>query len=136
MKAVADRLAEASAEWLHREVRMIQWGYDANETLKNEDLIQEKYRGIRPAPGYAACPDHSEKAMIWSILEVEEKIGITLTENYAMFPTASVSGYYFGYPDISYFGVGKIGEDQVAAIAKAKNMDEMQVRKFLRPNLD
>lgn len=136
LKAVADRLAEASAEWLHREVRMNQWGYDANETLKNEDLIQEKYRGIRPAPGYAACPDHSEKATIWNILEVEEKVGITLTENYAMFPTASVSGYYFGYPDISYFGVGKIGKDQVAAIAKAKNMDELQVRKFLRPNLD
>jgi 5-methyltetrahydrofolate--homocysteine methyltransferase len=115
---------------------MNQWGYDANETLKNEDLIQEKYRGIRPAPGYAACPDHSEKATIWNILEVEEKVGITLTENYAMFPTASVSGYYFGYPSISYFGVGTIGQDQVTAIAKAKNMDELQVRKFLRPNLD
>ena len=136
LKAVADRLAEAATEWLHEEVRKNSWGYAAEEELSNEDLIQEKYKGIRPAPGYAACPDHSEKATIWEILEVEEKIGIRLTENYAMFPTASVSGYYFGYPEISYFGVGKIGEDQVSAIAKSKDLDENQVRKFLRPNLD
>lgn len=136
LKAVADRLAEASTEWLHEEVRKNTWGYVPEENLKNEDLIQEKYKGIRPAPGYAACPDHSEKGTIWSILDVKEKIGIHLTENYAMFPTASVCGYYFAYPDISYFGIGKIGEDQVNAIAKAKNLSSDEVRKFLRPNLD
>jgi 5-methyltetrahydrofolate--homocysteine methyltransferase len=133
---VADRLAEASAEWLHEEVRKNLWGYASDENLTNEDLIREKYKGIRPAPGYAACPDHSEKATIWNILEVEEKVGIQLTENYAMFPTASVSGYYFGYPEISYFGIGKIGEDQVSALAKAKDLSIDEVRKFLRPNLD
>jgi 5-methyltetrahydrofolate--homocysteine methyltransferase len=136
LKAVADRLAEASAEWLHEEVRKNLWGYASDENLTNEDLIREKYKGIRPAPGYAACPDHSEKATIWNILEVEEKVGIQLTENYAMFPTASVSGYYFGYPEISYFGIGKIGEDQVQALAEAKGLNELQIRKFLRPNLD
>ncbi len=136
LKAVADRLAEASTEWLHEEVRKNSWGYAADEKLSNEDLIREKYQGIRPAPGYAACPDHSEKATIWKVLEVEEKIGIQLTENYAMYPTASVSGYYFGYPEISYFGVGKIGEDQVMELAKLKGMDELQMKKFLRPNLD
>ena len=136
LKAVADRLAEASTEWLHEEVRKNTWGYVPNENLKNEDLIQEKYKGIRPAPGYAACPDHSEKGTIWSILEVKEKIGIQLTENYAMFPTASVCGYYFAYPEISYFGIGKIGEDQVQSIARAKNLSQDQIRKFLRPNLD
>jgi 5-methyltetrahydrofolate--homocysteine methyltransferase len=136
LKAVADRLAEASAEWLHEEVRKNLWGYASDENLTNEDLIREKYKGIRPAPGYAACPDHSEKATIWNILEVEEKVGIQLTENYAMFPTASVSGYYFGYPEISYFGIGKIGEDQVSALAKAKDLSIDEVRKFLRPNLD
>lgn len=136
LKAVADRLAEASAEWLHEEVRKNLWGYASDENLTNEDLIREKYKGIRPAPGYAACPDHSEKATIWNILEVEEKIGIQLTENYAMFPTASVSGYYFGYPEISYFGIGKIGDDQVSALAKAKGLEIDVMRKFLRPNLD
>jgi 5-methyltetrahydrofolate--homocysteine methyltransferase len=136
LKAIADRLAEASTEWLHEEVRKNTWGYVPNENLKNEDLIQEKYKGIRPAPGYAACPDHSEKGTIWSILEVKEKIGIQLTENYAMFPTASVCGYYFAYPEISYFGIGKIGEDQVQSIARAKNLSQDQIRKFLRPNLD
>jgi len=136
LKAVADRLAEATAEWLHEEVRKNIWGYAADENLSNEDLIREKYKGIRPAPGYAACPDHSEKATIWNILDIENKVGIKITENYAMYPTASVCGYYFAYPEISYFGVGKIGEDQVQAIAKAKGLDELQVKKFLRPNLD
>ena len=136
LKAVADRLAEATTEWLHLEIRKNQWGYAADENLTNEDLIREKYKGIRPAPGYAACPDHSEKATIWNILEVEEKIGITLTENFAMLPTASVSGYYFGYPEISYFGVGKIGEDQVSSLAQAKGLTDEEIKKFLRPNLD
>lgn len=136
LKAVADRLAEAATEWLHEEVRKNIWGYAPDENLSNEDLIREKYRGIRPAPGYAACPDHSEKASIWNILEVEEKIGIQLTENYAMFPTASVSGYYFAHPELGYFGIGKIGEDQLEFVAKAKNLSPEQARKFLRPNLD
>lgn len=136
LKAVADRLAEATAEWLHEDVRKNTWGYATDENLSNEDLIREKYKGIRPAPGYAACPDHSEKATIWNILDIENKIGIKITENYAMYPTASVCGYYFAYPEISYFGIGKIGEDQVKAIAKEKGLDEVQVKKFLRPNLD
>lgn len=136
IKAVADRLAEASAEWLHQEVRKQTWGYSSDEDLSNEDLIREKYLGIRPAPGYAACPDHSEKETIWSVLDVQEKIGIQLTENYAMYPTASVCGYYFAYPEISYFGIGKIGEDQIESIAIAKNKPIEEVKKFLRPNLD
>lgn len=136
LKAVADRLAEASAEWLHHEVRTNLWGYAKNESLSNEDLIQEKYRGVRPAPGYAACPDHSEKGTIWEILDVKEKTGITLTENYAMYPTASVCGYYFAHPDISYFGIGKIGEDQIESISAAKGKTADEMRKFLRPNLD
>lgn len=136
LKAVADRLAEAATEWLHEEVRKNIWAYSPEENLSNEDLIQEKYRGIRPAPGYAACPDHSEKATIWSLLDVEKKTGISLTENYAMFPTASVSGYYFAHPDIKYFGIGKIGEDQIESLSKAKNIDKTIVQKFLRPNLD
>lgn len=136
LKAVADRLAEASAEWLHEEVRKNIWGYSPDENLTNEDLIREKYRGIRPAPGYAATPDHSEKATIWDILEVKEKVGISLTENFAMYPTASVCGYYFAHPDISYFGIGKIGDDQIESIAHAKGKSRDEVRRFLRPNLD
>jgi len=136
LKAVADRLAEATAEWLHKEVRTKIWGYAVDEQLTNEDLIMERYRGIRPAPGYAACPDHSEKQTIWDILDIEKKIGITLTENFAMFPTASVSGYYFAHPNIKYFGVGKIDDEQITLLAKAKNMDPNLLKKYLRPNLD
>lgn len=136
LKAVADRLAEATTEWLHEETRKNTWGFAPNENLTNEELIQEKYQGIRPAPGYAACPDHTEKKTIWDILEIEEKIGISLTENYAMFPTASVCGYYFSHPESKYIGIGKIGEDQIAHLAKAKGEDAESLKKFLRPNLD
>lgn len=136
LKAVADRLAEATAEWLHEETRKNTWGYAPNENFENEDLIREKYQGIRPAPGYAACPDHTEKKTIWNILEIEEKVGISLTENFAMFPTASVCGYYFSHPQSKYIGIGKIGEDQIAHLAKAKDVDASYLKKFLRPNLD
>jgi 5-methyltetrahydrofolate--homocysteine methyltransferase len=135
IKAVADRLAEATAEWLHQEVRMHQWGY-SDEVLSNEDLIAEKYQGIRPAPGYAACPDHSEKQTIWNILNVSENIGISLTENFAMFPTASVSGYYFAHPESKYFGIGRIGQDQIEQLAALKGIDIQTATKYLRPNLD
>jgi 5-methyltetrahydrofolate--homocysteine methyltransferase len=135
IKAVADRLAEATAEWLHQEVRMHQWGY-SDEQLSNEDLIAEKYQGIRPAPGYAACPDHSEKQTIWNILNVSENIGISLTENFAMFPTASVSGYYFAHPESKYFGIGRIGQDQIEQLAALKGIDIQTATKYLRPNLD
>lgn len=136
LKAVADRLAEATAEWLHEETRKNTWGYAPNENFENEDLIREKYQGIRPAPGYAACPDHTEKKTIWNILDIEEKVGISLTENFAMFPTASVCGYYFSHPQSKYIGIGKIGEDQIAHLAKAKDVDASYLKKFLRPNLD
>ena len=135
IKAVADRLAEATAEWLHQEVRIHQWGY-SDEKLSNDELIAEKYQGIRPAPGYAACPDHSEKQTIWDILNVSENIGISLTENFAMFPTASVSGYYFAHPESKYFGIGRIGLDQIESLAALKGIDIQIATKYLRPNLD
>ena len=135
IKAVADRLAEATAEWLHQEVRIHQWGY-SDERLSNDELIAEKYQGIRPAPGYAACPDHSEKQTIWNILNVSENIGISLTENFAMFPTASVSGYYFAHPESKYFGIGRIGLDQIESLADLKGIDIETASKYLRPNLD
>jgi 5-methyltetrahydrofolate--homocysteine methyltransferase len=114
---------------------MHQWGY-SDEVLSNEDLIAEKYQGIRPAPGYAACPDHSEKQTIWNILNVSENIGISLTENFAMFPTASVSGYYFAHPESKYFGIGRIGQDQIEQLAALKGIDIQTATKYLRPNLD
>ncbi len=135
VKALADRLAEAYAEYLHHEVRTKYWGYAANENLENEDLIAEKYSGIRPAPGYPACPDHLEKPTIWKLLNVEENIGVELTESLAMFPTASVSGYYFANPAAKYFGVGKITEDQLEDYAKRKNVEVDFARKWLSPNL-
>ncbi|MCB0321885.1 MAG: hypothetical protein KDD60_13255, partial [Bdellovibrionales bacterium] len=106
LKALADRLAEAFAEYLHREVRKNYWGYAKNEDLDNEELIKEQYQGIRPAPGYAACPDHTEKATLWQLLDVEKNTDIKITESFAMYPTASVSGWYFAHPDAKYFGVG------------------------------
>lgn len=135
VKALADRLAEAFAEYLHKKVRTEYWAYSENETLDNEELIKEKYLGIRPAPGYPACPDHLEKLTIWDLLKVEEKIGVTLTESLAMWPTAAVSGYYFGNPKSKYFGVGKIGEDQLKDFAERKNIDINYARKWLSPNL-
>ena len=135
VKALADRLAEAFAEFLHHKVRTEDWGYASNENLENEDLIAEKYAGIRPAPGYPACPDHLEKQTIWDLLKVEENIGVELTEGLAMFPTASVSGYYFGNPKAKYFGVGKIKEDQLQDFAQRKNIDVEFARKWLSPIL-
>ncbi|WP_350285084.1 methionine synthase [uncultured Croceitalea sp.] len=135
IKALADRLAEAYAEYLHKEVRTNHWGYAKEETLNNEALIDEKYRGIRPAPGYPACPDHLEKLTIWKLLGVEERIGVTLTESLAMWPAASVSGYYFGHPKAKYFGLGKIKKDQVEDFAKRKAMPFEEAKRWLAPNL-
>ncbi|MGS2727639.1 methionine synthase [Psychroserpens sp. BH13MA-6] len=135
IKALADRLAEAFAEYLHKEVRKTHWGYAQSETLTNDELIQEQYKGIRPAPGYPACPDHLEKTTIWKTLKVEERIGVTLTESLAMWPSASVSGYYFGHPEAKYFGLGKITEDQLKDYAKRRAISEDEARKWLNPNL-
>jgi len=133
-KAVADRLAEAFAEYMHKYIRE-QWGYGKRENLSNEDLIREKYQGIRPAPGYPACPDHTEKRTLWDLLSVEQKIGIRLTESCAMWPASSVSGLYFSHPDSRYFAVGKIAEDQVIAYAERKNLPQEEVERWLSPYL-
>ena len=135
VKALADRLAEAFAEYLHKEVRTKYWGYAANEDLSNEDLINESYKGIRPAPGYPACPDHLEKLTIWDLLKVEQNIGVKLTESLAMWPAASVSGYYFGHPEAKYFGLGKIKQDQVIDFASRKNIELEKAQKWLASNL-
>lgn len=135
VKAIADRFAEAYAEFLHKKVRTEYWGYANQENLSNEDLIAEKYKGIRPAPGYPACPDHLEKHAIWDLLKVEENIGVYLTESLAMFPTAAVSGYYFGSPHAKYFGLGKISEDQLKEYAVRKGISLKEARKWLNPNL-
>ena len=135
IKALADRLAEAFAEYLHREVRTKYWGYAAKESLDNQALIAEKYRGIRPAPGYPACPDHLEKLTIWEVLQVEESIGVKLTESLAMWPAASVSGYYFAHPQARYFGLGKIKPDQVEDFARRKDIAVEEAQKWLAPNL-
>jgi len=135
IKALADRLAEASAEYLHRQIRVNYWGYSPDEQLNNEGLIKEKYRGIRPAPGYPACPDHLEKETIWKLLSVEKSIGVKLTENLAMWPAASVSGYYFSNPESKYFGLGKIKEDQLIDYSKRRSISIEKARKWLNPNL-
>ena len=135
VKALADRLAEAFAECLHKRVRE-EWGYGKHEQLTSDDLIREKYRGIRPAPGYPACPDHTEKGLLFDLLSVEQNSGITLTESYAMLPTASVSGFYFAHPEAKYFAVGKIGKDQVEDYARRKEMDLPTVERWLSPNLN
>ena len=135
IKAISDRLAEALAEYLHMEVRRQYWGYAPEETLSNEELIKEKYKGIRPAPGYPACPDHTEKLTIWDLLEVEDKIGVKLTESLAMWPAASVSGYYFANERSKYFGLGKITEDQVKDFAERKGMSFEEAKRWLSPNL-
>lgn len=134
IKALADRLAEAFAEKLHQLVRTEFWGYNTSENLSNEDLILEKYRGIRPAPGYPACPDHTEKAMLFNLLQ-NEGIGVQLTESFAMMPAASVSGFYFAHPDARYFGIGKINRDQVEDYAARLNKPIAEVEKWLRPVL-
>ncbi|WP_348799789.1 methionine synthase [Flavobacterium adhaerens] len=135
VKALADRFAEAFAEYLHEKVRKEFWGYAADETLTNEELIKESYKGIRPAPGYPACPDHLEKPTIWKLLNVESAIGVKLTESMAMWPASSVSGYYFGNPQSRYFGLGKIKEDQVNDYAKRRNISEELAVKWLNPNI-
>jgi 5-methyltetrahydrofolate--homocysteine methyltransferase len=134
-KALADRLAEAFAEFLHKRVRE-EWGYGLREQLTNEDLIRERYRGIRPAPGYPACPDHTEKRILFDLLAAERHTGITLTESFAMLPAASVSGWYFAHPEAKYFAVGKIGQDQVEDYARRKGMDVRTIERWLSPNLN
>jgi 5-methyltetrahydrofolate--homocysteine methyltransferase len=135
IKALADRLAEAFAEYLHEHVRKNTWGYAAGEHLNNEELIKETYKGIRPAPGYPACPDHLEKNTIWELLNVKETIGVELTESLAMWPAASVSGYYFAHPESKYFGLGKITDDQLKDYSKRRGIDLDQAKKWLNPNL-
>lgn len=135
VKALADRMAEAFAEYLHEQVRKEIWGYSNDEELTNQDLIKENYKGIRPAPGYPACPDHLEKPLIWNLLEVEKNTGVTLTDSMAMWPAASVSGYYFANPESKYFGVGKIKEDQVADYAQRRGINLAEATKWLSPNI-
>jgi len=134
-KALADRLAEAFAEYLHKRVRE-EWGYGKSERLTNDELIHERYRGIRPAPGYPACPDHTEKRLLFDLLSVEQRANITLTESFAMLPAAAVSGFYFAHPEAKYFAVGKIGKDQVEDYARRKDMDLRTVERWLSPNLN
>lgn len=135
IKAVADRLAEAFAEKMHEKVRREYWGFAADEQLSNEDIIREKYDSIRPAPGYPACPDHTEKRKLFDLLNAEANVGIQLTENFAMYPAAAVSGFYFAHPESKYFAVGKIQRDQVEDYAKRKNVEVSYVEKWLAPNL-
>jgi 5-methyltetrahydrofolate--homocysteine methyltransferase len=135
LKALADRLAEALAEYLHERTRTEFWAYAAGERLSNEELIREAYRGIRPAPGYPACPDHTEKAKLWDLLDVEDAIGLRLTESYAMYPTAAVSGFYFSHPEARYFAVGRIDRDQVESYAERRGISVAEAEKWLAPNL-
>jgi 5-methyltetrahydrofolate--homocysteine methyltransferase len=136
VKALADRLAEAFAEHLHERVRREYWGYAADETLDNEALIKEKYRGIRPAPGYPACPDHTEKSALFDLLDAEKNTGLTLTDSFAMSPAAAVSGWYFGHPESKYFNTGKIDRDQLSSLAKRKSMPIDELARWLSPILD
>ena len=135
LKALADRLAEAFAEYMHERVRKDIWGYAADETLANDALIKEKYKGIRPAPGYPACPDHTEKATLFSLLEADQHTGVVLTDNFAMHPAAAVSGWYFANPEASYFSVGKVARDQVVHYASNKGMTLEEAERWLSPNL-
>ena len=134
-KALADRLAEAFAEKMHELVRTEYWGYAAGEQLSNQELIKEQYVGIRPAPGYPACPDHTEKETLFALLDAEKQIGLKLTESYAMYPTAAVSGFYFAHPQSRYFGLGKITKDQVTEYAVRKGMSLEDTERWLGPNL-
>ena len=135
LKSLADRLAEAFAEYLHKEVRTNIWGYANSENLSNDLLIKEKYKGIRPAPGYPACPDHTEKTGLFKLLDATRITGVSLTESLAMLPTASVAGWYFANEQSKYFGVGKIGKDQVNSIAERKNISVEEMEKWLSPNM-
>ena len=136
VKALADRLGEAFAEFLHEKVRKETWGYAKDERLSGDELIKEAYTGIRPAPGYPACPDHLEKPTLWKLMQVEERIGATLTESLAMWPAASVSGYYFAHPKAKYFGLGKIKRDQLEDYAKRRSISIQEAEKWLMPNLE
>ncbi|MEZ8168241.1 methionine synthase [Vibrio tasmaniensis 1F-187] len=136
IQAVADRLAEAFAEYLHKEVRKDIWGYSPDENLSNDDLIREKYQGIRPAPGYPACPEHTEKGTLWELMEVEKAIDMSLTTSYAMWPGASVSGMYFSHPDARYFAIAQIQQDQVDSYADRKGWDMLEAEKWLGPNIN
>ena len=135
VKALGDRIAEALAEMMHAEVRKKYWGYAKEENLSNEQLIKEIYKGIRPAPGYPACPDHTEKTTLFELLEVSKNLKVKLTESFAMSPASSVSGLYFSHPDASYFGVGKINKDQVSDYANRKGVTIEYIEKWLGPNL-
>ncbi len=135
-KALADRLAEAAAEWLHEKIRKQAWGYANDENLQNSELIRESYQGIRPAPGYPACPDHTEKALLWELIQPDQNIGITITESYAMLPMASVSGFYFAHPQANYFAVGKIEKDQLLDYAERKGMGQSVTERWLAPVLN
>ena len=135
LQALADRLAEAAAEWLHLRVRREWWGYAPDEACGNDELIAERYRGIRPAPGYPSCPDHTDKGTLWRMLDVQHAIGMTLTESYAMVPTAAVSGWYFAHPGAHYFTIGTIGEDQLVDYAARKGMSVEAARRWLAPIL-
>ena len=134
-KALADRLAEAFAEYLHEQVRKVLWAYTPNETLDNNALIKMKYQGIRPAHGYPACPEHTEKTILFNLLKAEEKVSVGLTDSLAMNPAASVSGLYFAHPEAQYFGLGKIDNDQVADYAQRKGMSIDDAKRWLMPNL-
>ena len=136
VKALADRLAEAYAEYLHQLIRKEKWGYSQNEKLDNNELIKESYQGIRPAPGYPACPDHLEKTTIWELLNVEKAIGVKLTESLAMWPASSVSGYYFASKEAKYFGLGNINQDQLVDYAERRNISVEKAQKWLSPNLN
>jgi 5-methyltetrahydrofolate--homocysteine methyltransferase len=136
LKVLADRLAEAFAEHLHERVRREFWGYASDERLANEGLLAESYRGIRPAPGYPACPDHTSKGPLFEVLDAERNTGMRLTESFAMLPASSVSGFYFSHPQSSYFAVGKIGRDQVADYARRKGATLEEIERWLAPNLD
>ncbi len=135
VQALADRLSEAFAEHMHERVRKEFWGYAANEKLGSEGLIKEEYRGIRPAPGYPACPEHTEKGTLWDLVDAEENSGISITENFAMSPPSAVSGFYFSHPESRYFGVSEIGRDQVSDYASRKGMTQEEAEKWLAPNL-
>jgi 5-methyltetrahydrofolate--homocysteine methyltransferase len=135
IRILSDRLAEAAAEWLHAMIRKKYWGYAGQEDLSIDDLLKLKYKGIRPAPGYPACPDHTEKQVIFDLLDAEKLIGASLTENFAMVPPASVSGYFFSHPGSTYFNIGKIGPDQLKDYAKRKKFTHAEAAKWLSPNL-
>jgi 5-methyltetrahydrofolate--homocysteine methyltransferase len=135
IRILSDRLAEATAEWLHEKIRREYWGYAADENLTIDEILKLKYKGIRPAPGYPACPDHTEKRVLFDLLEAEKNVGAELTENFAMVPPASVSGYIFAHPGSTYFNIGRIGSDQLKDYASRKNMKPEEAARWLAPNL-